>query len=55
MSDGKGPIGKISAEDQAKLDNKAKRIQEALNSDPCIDVRKEYEGHCAKSWVRNLS
>lgn len=51
MNDGRGPVGKLSPEDQAKLENKAKKMQLSLDSDPCIEVRREYEGHCAKSWV----
>ncbi|UZJ53921.1 hypothetical protein CBS101457_003241 [Exobasidium rhododendri] len=51
MNDGRGPVGKQSAEETAKQAQKTKRLQEDLASDPCLDSRREYEKHCARSWI----
>lgn len=52
MGDGRSVSSKAPPEEKAKVQDKARRQAEALESDPCKTLRSDYEGHCAKSWVR---
>lgn len=55
MSDGRGPVGKAAAADQAREEKeRAGKKNEARAQDPCKELRGGYEDNCARSWVSHV-